>query len=328
MEMNRRALYNSLRMNWILKPSLEVKAWQVEDYRTMPLDQLFERLEDIDIRLDKTSFVAFADSFDDPEDLTEALVQDSTLDTSLQDQAYLLIFELWRRLLPEKPCLSILCDEIDHQIHLYDQNLSEHAEDIEDALSNLQIILDENADEGADPHDLFQCINSSCANDVEGFLHDFISEKIDEGNYTYATELLDGFSEYVQDKKWFDLLRARVIAVNDLEEANKIVKTFINSKKNDRDLEFNLEVLSFLVSISDRETFEKVVKRAAELLKVEEDFQTLLSISSDFYHRLDKEEIEKSLQFLLKQREKRNPNQKFDKRDPDFISFLKIVSLG
>lgn len=326
MEMNRRALYNSLRMNWILKPSLEAEAWQIEDYRAMSLDQLLERLEDMDISLDKSTFVAFSDSFDDPEDLTEALLHDSMMDMPLQDQAYLIIFELWRRLLPEKPCLSILCDEIDYQIHLYDQNLTKNPEDIEDALANLQVILDENTDGGADPQDVFKCVNSSCANDIEGFLHDFISEKIDDDNYTYAAELLDGFDSYVQDSKWFELLRARILAVNDPEEANKIVKELINSKKNDRDLEFNLEVLSFLVSVGDRETFERIVKRAADLLKIEEDFQALLSVAADFYHRLDKEEIENDLLALLKKREKRDFDQSFDRRDPDFIAFLKSIS--
>lgn len=327
MEINRRALYNSLRMNWILDPTLEVKAWQVQDYRAMPLDAIFERLEDMGIHLDKVSFSAFADSVDNPEDLAEALLDDtSSVEMEVQDQIYLLVFELWRRLLPEKPCLSILCDEIDHQIHLYDQGQATTGEGIADTLANLQVILDENTDEGADPHEIFDVINSGCANDIESFLHDFISEKIDDCNYSYATELLEGFSSYLPDVKWFEFLRARLVAVNDPEEANQIVKKLIGGKNPDPDLEFNLEVLSFLVSIGNRETFERLIKQSAELLQVEEDFQALLSISADFYHRLDCEYIEKSLQALLKQREKYHPEKKFDIQDPHFAAFFNILS--
>lgn len=327
MEINRRALYNSLRMNWILNPKLKVEAWQVEDYRAMPTDQLFERLEDMDIRLDKISFAAFADTVDNPEDLTESLSHDSSDEMAVQDQIYLIVFELWRRLLPEKPCLSVLCDEIDHQIHVYDQGQTETGEEIADALANLQVILDENTDEGADPHEAFDCINSGCANDIESFLHDFISEKIDDANYSYATELLEGFGSYLHDDRWVEFLRARLVAISDPEEANKIVRQLINQKTSHPDLEFNLEVLAFLVSIGDRETFEKLIKQSAELVQLEEDFQALVSISADFYHRLDREQIEKSLQSILKQRERHNLDKDFDLKDPHFNAFFNILAM-
>lgn len=324
--MNRRALYNSLRMNWVLDPTLEVKAWQVEDYRAIPLDQLFERLEDMGIRLDKTSFTGFANEVDNPEDLTETFLHDSSEEMEVQDEVYLIIFELWRRLLPEKHCLSFLCDEIDHQIHLYDQGQVGTGEEIADTLANLQVVLDENTDQGADPHEAFDCINSGCANDLECFLHDFISEKIDDCNYSYATELLEGFGPYLRDIKWFEFLRTRLMGVNDPDEANERVKRLISDQQGEPDLEFNLEVLSFLVSVGDRETFEHLAKQSAELLQVEDDFQALVSISADFYHRLDCEQVENDLQTLLKQRKKRYSNEKFNVQDPHLAAFLKILS--
>ena len=36
MDAERRALYNSLRMHWLLDPNMAVEPWQVEDYRSMP----------------------------------------------------------------------------------------------------------------------------------------------------------------------------------------------------------------------------------------------------------------------------------------------------
>lgn len=328
MDMNRRALYNSLRMNWVMQPTAEVEAWQVEDYRSMPLDGLFERLEDQDIRLDKASFVAFAESVDTPEDLTDALLVDVSDDAQLHDRIYLIVFELWRRLLPEKPCVSIFCDELDHQIHLYDQGPLENPEEMEDALANLKVLLDENTDEGADPQEAFDYINSGCANSIETFLHDFISEQIDNANFSYAVELLDGFSPYVHDVNWFHFLRARQLSSTDPEEANAIIKDLISQKSAQADLELNLEMLSFLVAFGDKETFEIVVKNAAALLEVEEDFQALLSICADFYHRLDREHIEKALQKILKERALRDPEKPFDSKDAHFSELFKIISKG
>ena len=327
MELNRRALYNSLRMNWILDPTIEVEAWQVEDYRSMPLDGLFERLEEMDIRLDKVTFTAFADTFDSPEELTEALVVDEDKDEKHLDQVYLIVFELWRRLVPEKLALTVLCDEIDHQIHLYDQGHHEALEAMSDTLANLQVVLDENTDEGADPHEAFDCINSGCANDIESFLHDFISEKIDEEDYAYASDLIEGFGSYMHDEKWFEFLRARLVSVTDPDEANDIVKKLINGKPGSSDLDFNLEVLSFLVIVGERETFEKLVKQTVAMIETEEDFQALVSISADFYHRIDKEQIESQLQGLLKKREKVSLEQPFDLKDAQLVDFFKILSL-
>lgn len=326
MEMSRRALYNSLRMNWIMEPASEVESWQVEDYRSMPTDELFERLEDKDIRLEKSSFIAFADTVDSPEDLAEALLAEAADDAKLYDQVYLVIFELWRRLFPEKPSLSIFCDELDYQIHLYDRGQLESLEPMEDALANLLVILDENTDQGADPHDAFDCISQYCANDIESFLHDFISEQIDNDNIPYATELLDGFKNYVHEPRWFEFLRARLISSTDPSEGMRIVKKLISDKKAQPDLEFNFEVLAFLVTYGDRETFEFLVMKTAELLQVEEDFQTLLSICVDFYHRLDRDHIEKALQHILSTRSKHPPEKFLDPQDAHFLELFKIIA--
>lgn len=328
MEINRRPLYNSLRMNWILDPTLEVEPWQIEDYRSLPLDEIFERLEEKDIHLDKSSFIAFAENLDTPEEMADGLLEDLPNDVAVHDQVYLLIFELWRRLLPEKTCLSIFCDELDHQIHLYDQGQTANAEAIQDTLANLQVILDENTDEGVDPHEALDCIDAGCANDVESFLYDFIAEQIDNDNLPYATELLEGFGCYVRDVKWFEFLRARILSATDPKEANQIVRNLVNTEtaSNKPNLEFNFELLSFLVRVGDKETFDSLVKSSANLIKAEEDFQDLVSISADFYHCLDRDPIEQQLQNILKKRVQIPLEQEFDRKDPQFAEFFKIIS--
>lgn len=325
MQINRRALYNSLRMNWVIDPSIEVDSWQVEDYRSLPLDGIFERLEEKEIYLDKTSFIAFAETVDTPEDLTDALTADMFLDAQAEDQVYLLVFELWRRLLPEKPCLSVFCDELDHEIHLYDRGQADNNEAIQDVLANLQVILDENTDEGADPVDALDCINQGCANDVETFLYDFIAEQIDNDNDSYAAELLEGFGHYVHDQRWFDFLRARLLSTQEPEEADRLLRRLVDEAAAVPELEFNLELLAFLVSVGDQAVFEKLVKQTVKLLAYEEDFQDVLSISADFYHRLDREQMERRLQNLLEKRTHIAQDKAFDSKDPQLAEFLKIV---
>lgn len=324
MEMNRKALYNSLRMNWISAPTSEVESWQVEDYRSMSLDELFERLEEKEFFLNKSSFLALADEVESPEELTETIIAEAESGAQSYDQVYLIVFELWRRLLPENPSLSIFCDELDHQIYLFDRDELSSGEQIEDALANLQVILDENTDEGADPHDAFDCICQHCANDIETFLHDFISLQIDNDNNGYAAELLDGFENYVRESRWFEFLRARVVAANDPNEALNIVKKLIKDKRSLPDLEFNFEILSFLVIYGDRETFESLVTKTVELIEVEEDFQSLLSICADFYHRLDHESTERSLQKILKSRSRHQLEKPFSQKDPHLAELLDL----
>lgn len=326
MQINRRALYNSLRMNWVFDPSLEVEPWQVEDYRSLPLDAIFEKLEEKDIHLDRSSFIAFADNFDTPEDLTDDFLTHTPADSHNQDQVYLLIFELWRRLLPEKTCLSVFCDELDQQIHLYDSGHSINAEGIQDALANLQVILDENIDEGADPVEAFKCVEEGCANDIESFLYDFITEQIENRNLSYAAELLDGFSDSVRDVKWFDFLRARVVSETDPEEADLIVRRLIKESAVAPNLEFNLELLSFLVRGGDKAAFDQLAKQSIQLIKFEEDFQDLLSISADFYHCLDHDPIEQKLQIILQRRLAIPLRSAFDSKDPQLAEFIKIIN--
>jgi nucleoid-associated protein YejK len=62
-----------------------------------------------------------------------------------------------------------------------------------------------------------------CAHDIEAFLYDYIIEQMDEGNEIYASELLDGFYDYISDKKWFDFLKARLFALSDSEDSESLL---------------------------------------------------------------------------------------------------------
>ncbi len=326
MQIQRRVLYNSLRQNWLLDPELDVAEWQVEDYRALESEELFSRLADQDIHLDREALLAYADECESPEDLADHLLLDrDELDAGSQDQIYLAVFELWRRMLPERLCLSVFCDEVDHQINLYDSGEIERPETIPDVLANLQEVLDENADQGGDPKDVFKVVSEGCANGLETFLYDFVSDQLDEGVVPYAAELVDGFYQYVADTKWFDFLRARIAVETDPVVANALFANLITEVAEEPDLEFCLEVLAYMVPGGERNLFVSLVKQVLPWIDGEDDFQELLSICVDFYQRLDYEWEEKALQDILDAREKHDLEKSVHSSDPHRQDLIRII---
>ncbi len=301
MEIERRALYNLSRMNWLRDPSMSAEPWQVDDYRTLSLEILFKRLNAHNFEIGTEYFTSLASEVDTPEDLTAILLEDvePVPQPKVYDQIYLLIFELWRRLIADRPSLSIFCDELDHQIHLYDTEKVHHGESIQDAVATLQTILDENTDKGAEPHDVFKLIASNCAHDLETFLYDYISDQLDNNNEAYAQDLLDGFKGYVTDLKWFEFLHARFLMLAPKGEGKRYLGLLIDRYIEDQDLEFNLEMLAFMVKAGSPDFFSKLVKLTTPLLEVEADFQDLLDICADFYHFLDIEPAEAAIKKII-----------------------------
>ena len=316
MDIERRALYTALRLNWLQDPSLELEPWQVENYREMSLPLIFSRLKHLGLNLDKESFAALSDTYDSPEDLVDDLFADEEPDPKKEDQLYLLLFELWRRFEKDKPSLSIFCEELDHQIFLYDQGQMKSLEDIQDLLSRLQLILEENSEEGADPESILQMISRGCANDIEGFLQDFISEQIEAENYSYAQDLLENFLPYTSDKKWFELLKLKLITHTDPLQVPPTLETLVETALDSNDLEFIFEVLSESVYDGDKEIFIQLVKHSLSLLKYEEDFKDLISICTEFLRSLDKDVETEKLETLIEKRAHIPDHQPFSLSDP------------
>jgi hypothetical protein len=199
MQFHQKALYNLLRTNWLSDPALSVQPWQVADYRALETSELLARLKALEIPLNEQSFFSYAENCDSPEELTECLWLKSE-DLEGHDQAYLLLFELWRRLFPEKPSLSIFCDELDQRICLYDQDaLSD--EPIQEILRKLKHLLDEHVDRGADPEKAFQLVSEHCAHDLGDFIYDYLLDLIEAGHELEASELLGSFYEYISSIK-------------------------------------------------------------------------------------------------------------------------------
>lgn len=320
MEIQTKALYNLLCSNCRQDPNIVVKPWQVEEYRDLPLEDLWKRLALLGIELDEKRFELYVENCDTPEDLIEFLWLDEE-DVEGADHAYLLLFELWRRLFPKKQSLSLFCDELDYRIDLYDENAPGADELIQEALSELEDTLDQNVDHGVPPKDVFATIMTYCAHDLESFLHDFIAEEIDAGNDIYASELIDGFIEYMQDEKGFDFLRVRLLFGVDAQKACMVLRRLLEQLQEEPNLDLLLEIAQFLVHVEEEGLFFQVVRQSMQIIEKEEDFQDLLSIVADYYRCLDKEKEEALMQSILDKRTHLQKGIQLSKQDPD-IKYL------
>jgi hypothetical protein len=323
--LERHALYNLIRMNWLNDPQLSVEPWQVEDYRALPMPALFDRLKHFAIELDRTGFLAYADESASPEELTEHLVGDRNLEAQVEDQIYLLIFELWRRLMTENPSLSIICNELDYQIYLHDRNEPDHALQLQDALGNFALLLNENVDQGLSTQEAFKLIVPYFANDIESFLYDYIFDLIEEDNETYAQDLLDNFAPYLKGNKWFELLYIRLIALSNHKLADKMLVHLMEDYLDEKDIDFNLELLAFLIDTGKSHDFKALVPSTLGIISKEEEFHDFLMLCMDYFHRSDREDQENEIQNFLQKRTKYLPEEPFKIEEKDKNTLMSIL---
>ncbi len=290
-----KALYNLLRLNAAEDPTIQADPWALEDLRSIEIPELFSRLEREKIKIEKSSFLQFAKQCDTPEELAELLFPDSSSEKR-KDAFYLVVFELWRRLLPEKQSLSIFCDELDHRIALYDEGTLENDELIQDALANLLEVLEENADTGADPQEIFKAISDYCAHDLENFIYDYISDLLDNKNTLYASELIEGYFPYVTESLWFRFLRIRFLASSDIGAANLEMSRLLNEKMG---FSLLLEIVRFLVGAGEHELFKKAVQKALPFVKKQEELIEIMQEVAKYYRLLDEDEKEKAIQKMI-----------------------------
>lgn len=323
METKGRALYNSIQMNYQEDSSLFVEPWQVENYRSIPLDELFVRLSQLGISLDKKSFLSYAEGENSPEDLTETLFVGGEFERF--DQVFLLVFELWRRLNPRKQSLSIFCDELDHLISLYDKDALEDEDLLYDALMELEKILDQNADHGMKPDLLFKEICLYFAHDLESFIYDFAAEEIDREQTLNASKLIEGFFPYISRKNWFEFLQIRLIFWTDSHEAETMLARIIHEQKDQADFELLLEIARFLINSGAIIFFIQILKQAQPYIQTEQDFQEILAMTCQFYRLLDKDNEALTTENMLLNRRENLLEKEVHAKDSDLQAFYGLI---
>ncbi len=285
MKFRGKSLYNLLRMN---PDNQDLPSWQIEDYRTLSDKMLFNRLEEVNVFLNTKSLPFYVEECASPEELTELL----STEEEYQGQIYLLLFELWRRNFKEKQSLSIFCDELDYVINQYDQNPLENDEAIQMQISALEGILDESVDEGENPMECFTYLSSYCSHDIESFMYDYISTQIDNNNPLLASEFIDGFADYFENKELIQFLHTRLMIETDSEEALYMIDHLLERLEEKPDLELFFDLLQFLVQHGKHDQFLKAFRLTLPHLQSDDDIRRLLQVARDYFRFLDKEEEE------------------------------------
>lgn len=319
-----RAWYNLLRMNKQQDPEMQVEDWQIADYRTIPVSRLFDGLKELGVNLDADSFQLYTEKSSCPEELAEILLGDQE-DVEKLERSYLILFELWRRLCSHKQSLSVFCDELDCQIEYFDKG-AENDDLLLEMLTELDDILDKQADEGESPKMMFKLLSTFLAHDLENFIYDFAIKQLESQNDVGASELVDGFYPYVQDEKWFDFIKVRLVALADPEEACVLLNHLLDKIHEEPDIDLLFEILRYLTYHEEVPLFFNVFELAENLLEKEEDFHDLLEIVRDYMNVLDREE-ESLIETIIKKRSAEDKEKQFKIDDADLLQVKKLIEL-
>ncbi|OGN61780.1 MAG: hypothetical protein A3F40_01775 [Chlamydiae bacterium RIFCSPHIGHO2_12_FULL_27_8] len=321
--MHRKALYNLLKFTSIDKKPKNVENWQIEDLRKIDLDILFKKLHKFDIFLDNENFLKYSKNFFTPEEFSSFLSDEK--DLQQRDQIYLIIFELWRRFAQDKKSISIFCDELDHRIFEYDNNKMKNDEKIQNHISMIKSILDENVDAGESHKKVFNDFTKFLAHDYENFLLDYISDLIDIKNYSYALDLIDSYYSYFNAKNWLDFLKAKIFSVTNINSSKELFENILLKLKNKSDLELQFRILDFLSYSLDRSLFISFSKEMFKIVENEKNFKCFLEILLNFFERIDDEKKAAEIRKILKKRESIKKMSKLKKTNIDLLFLKKVI---
>ncbi len=298
-----RALYNLLQMNLKQNPTMKVDQWQVENYRDLSQKELFQRLEKMEIFLNEENFLLYVEECDSPEDLANCLYLEENCEK--HEKVYLSVFELWRRLAPHKQSLSLFVDELDHLIEQYEEGELGIEDELQAALSSFQMTLDDNVDEGGKSKDGYHFFSAFSCHDLEVFIYEYTSHLIDAENSTLASELLEGFYPYIDNARWFDLIRIRLVTAADPEEGKVMIERLLTLLKEEPELYLLFETLHYLIHVEETEQFQMAYFQALDGVETQEDLRELLLLTAEYFNAIGKEKEEVLVTGLLeRQKEK------------------------
>ena len=277
-----RAKYNRLQIS-----SKGGESWEIVDYRNFDLREIFAKLEELGVELDEKVFRSLSEDFDTPEDMAAEFAR---IVPENGEQIYLLLFELWRRLLEDRETISIFCDELDKLILQYEKR-PEGVEDlIQVKLVELVDILDSNADAGNGTRALFKKVSDFSAFNLESFIYGFLLDQHKKENDVLAHELSSAFLPYIKEVRWFELLNLRLMADVKSEEFKHMLIRFEEDLTKSPVFNLDLHFLTFLIEIGRHDAFARTFKRVLGGVKNEQEYLTLAKILFEYYRLNDHED--------------------------------------
>ena len=210
-------------------------------------------------------------------------------------------------------------------MYRYDQQQPETIIDLQKALTHFIRILEENVDQGVAPQEALRLLSPYCANDLETFLFDFMSDQLDEEHEVMVQDLIDELEPYTETNKWFKLLRIRLFDEYHHKIRLKLVEEIIEEHLNEEDLDYNIELLALLCDKNSSLHFISVANHTFSLLKQEDDFQDLLSLLIEYFHLQGQKQNETVARKILEKRKSQRIDQPIKIDDLDIRTIKSLL---
>lgn len=289
-----RAYYNLLYLQNLRGFEVNAMEWEYLDYRALDDRELFDRIQRLHYAFDKDSFIEYCQDFDSPEELIYSL---ETGDSELKNKLYLLLFELWRRFLPQKKSISIFADELDRKIAAYESN--KDGVELLLALEEVVEILESNTLTEEPLEAIFERFCLYVAHDLESVVYTYIDSKLKSSDEDYSIDLLDHFLPYVREKRALQFLRLKSLPIDYFEERNRLTKYLCESLQEKVNVAISLPFLFYLIESKDKEHFVDLFSSLIHQVEEEGALVSLLDVLVEYHRSFGREELEQKVSAFL-----------------------------
>jgi len=284
-----KALYNSMRM--LREDEAIETTWKTRDWRVVDMNHLFDELRALGISVNKALFYQWATHCDTPEDLLEYLfldeeIEEEQLQQEIKDRLYLTLFELWRRLVPEKRSLSTIADDIDHAIFAFDRESSMSFESVESLLEEWVRVIESMYDEGQSLSDVFRAIEPYFAHNVQEFIVDFILDALAHGHVDLVEPLFEKVRNYLTiEPLWTRIIDLKLhLRDDDIDELHKrlgeLVAHILTTPQTGTAIFFSL--CDIALDLDKEELFLRLLDRLLPHVQEREDIEIICDLLFDF----------------------------------------------
>lgn len=301
-----RGYYNLLWLQKLRGLPVSAESWESKDYRKIPLETLWNELSSLSLYFNSESFTAFCAPLDSPEELIQILMPEEGEE---KNKVYLLIFELWRRLLPAKESVSIFADQLDRKIAAYEK----YKDDLEllSALNQVVDILESNTITDDPPEAIFERLCLYVAHDLESVIYTYIDSGLtDDSHLDSRLLLIDHFMPYVKDKSRLQFLRLKSMPVDFSYEREKLAEHIISSLQEKINIPLSIDLLFYFIEKRDKELFSEFFSFLISSVAEEKILVKLLDVLMEYHATFGRQEKQNQVYaFLQKHLDK---NQEVD----------------
>ena len=291
-----RAYYNLLWLERLRGNSIPAHKWEFLDYRELDFATLFSMLHEFNIFFDADTFESLSEDADSPEEFSERIEIEDKDD---KRKIYLIVFELWRRLIEDKESVSIFCDELDRIVAAYETEKDD--QQLLFILHKVLEILERNTCLDEPPEEIFQRLSLYIAHDLENVIYTYIDTKLKSGSEDSCLNLIEHFMPYIKEKRALKFLKLKSLPNAFYEEKEKLTIYIVSSLQENVNLSLSISILFYLIERNSAELFSELFSFLIHHISEEKPLVALLDVLVAYHRKMGQEEKQQQVyQFLQK----------------------------